>query len=130
MGDQPAKLLRELALGADAQILLGDRVKDAARIMCSGENAATCSQDALKPLFLLAPVEVPDAQITALAARSDPAILILPEIDEDGRVGFWDEVSDGTNIGKFRKHLLTGVGNRLDWMWPEVIELVKEGEVE
>ena len=127
LGDQCPKLLRELALGADAKILLGNRVKDADRILCSGGNAISYSRYALKPLFLLAPDKIPDAEITALAARSEAAVLLLPEIDEDGRVGFWDEVTAGAFSAKFRKYPLGGVGNRVDWAWPQVVELVKSG---
>lgn len=125
MGDQYAKLLREMALGAEVKILLGDRVKDADRILFTGNSVHSHGTYPKKPLLLLAPEKILEAELAALAARSEPTKLLLPEIDEDGRVGFWDEVTEGTLAAIFQKTALSGVGNRVDWAWAQVIELVK-----
>jgi hypothetical protein len=125
MGDQYAKLLREMALGAEVKILLGERVKDADRILCSGKNVNSCGNYSQKPLLLLAPEKIQDTELTVLATRSEPAKILLPEIDEDGRVGFWDEVAEGALAANFQKTALSGVGNRVDWAWAQVIELLK-----
>lgn len=127
LGDQYPKLLRELALGAELRILLGDRVKDADRILCMGDSVRSCGTYRLKPLLLLAPGKIPDAEVSALASRSETARIILPEIDEDGRVGFWDEITEGVLAANFQKTALSGVGNRVDWAWSQVIELMKGG---
>lgn len=125
MGDQYAKLLREMALGAEVKILLGDRVKDADRILCTGASVRSYGSYPQKPLLLLAPEKIQDSELSALAARGEPAKIILPEIDEDGRVGFWDAVTEGALAANFQKTALSGVGNRVDWAWAQVIELVK-----
>jgi hypothetical protein len=125
MGDQSARLLRELALGADVKILLGGRAGDAERILCAGKSVLSHGSFPQKPLLLLAPEKVLDEELTLLAARSQPAEVLLPEIDEDGRVGFWDEVTEGTHAANFQKTALSGVGNRVDWAWTQVIEHIK-----
>jgi hypothetical protein len=125
MGDQYAKLLRELALGADVEILLGGRAKEADRILCAGKSVHSHGSFQQKPLLLLAPEKVLDEELALLAARSKPAEILLPEIDEDGRVGFWDEVTEGALAASFQKIALSGVGNRVDWAWAQVIEHVK-----
>ncbi len=125
MGDQYAKLLREMALAADVKILLGEQVKDADRILCSGKSVHSCDNYPGKPLLLLAPEKILETELSALTARSEPAQVLLPEIDEDGRVGFWDEVAEGALAANFQKTALSGVGNRVDWAWAQVIELVK-----
>lgn len=125
MGDQSARLLRELALGANVEILLGGRAKDADRILCAGKSVHSHGDFQQKPLLLLAPEKMLDEELTLLAARSKPAEILLPEIDEDGRVGFWDEVTEGALAANFQKTALSGVGNRVDWAWAQVIEHVK-----
>lgn len=125
MGDQYAKLLRELALGADVEILLGGRAKEADRILCAGKSVHSHGSYQQKPLLLLAPEKILDEELVLLAARSKPAEILLPEIDEDGRVGFWDEVTEGALAANFQKTALSGVGNRVDWAWAQVIEYVK-----
>jgi O-Antigen ligase len=125
MGDQYAKLLRELALGADVKILLGERAKEAERILCAGKSVHSHRSFQQKPLLLLAPEKVLSEEIAVLAARSEPAEILLPEIDEDGRVVFWDEVTEGPLAASFQKTALGGVGNRVDWAWAQVIEHVK-----
>lgn len=125
LGDRYAKLLREMALGAEVKILLGDRVKDADRILCTGKSVHSHGSFPQKPLWLLAPEKILDEEFTLLAARSEPAKILLPEIDEDGRVAFWDEVTEGALAANFQKTALSGVGNRVDWAWAQVIEIVK-----
>jgi hypothetical protein len=127
MGDQYARLLREMALGAEVKILLGDRVNDAERILCAGKNVHSYGTYSHKPLFLLAPQVVPEKDLSTLAARGEPARIILPEIDEDGRVEFWEDMTTGPLKADFHTTALSGVGNRVDWAWSEVIELVKGG---
>jgi hypothetical protein len=125
LGDQYAKLLRELALEADVKVLLGGRAKEAERILCAGKNVHSHRSFQQKPLLLLAPEEIPAEELALLAARSKPVEILLPEIDEDGRVSFWDEVTEGALVANFEKTALGGVGNRVDWAWAQVIEHVK-----
>lgn len=125
MGDQYPKLLREMALSAHVEIFVGERVKDAEWILCSGKNVHASKSFQKKALILLAPEKVPENALSALSARSEPAMILLPEIDEDGRVGFWDEVTEGALAANFKKTALAGVGNRVDWAWEQVIEHVR-----
>ncbi len=125
MGDQYARLLRELALGANVKILLGARTKDADRILCAGKSVHFHDRFSQKPLLLLAPEKILAGELSLLATRSEPAEVLLPEIDEDGRVGFWEEVTEGALAAKFQKIALSGVGNRVDWAWEQVIEHLK-----
>ncbi|NJR42906.1 MAG: hypothetical protein HC767_09855 [Akkermansiaceae bacterium] len=55
LGDQYAKLLREMALGAEVKILLGARANDADRILCTGKNVHSHGIYSNKSLLLLAP---------------------------------------------------------------------------
>jgi O-Antigen ligase len=125
MGDQYAKLLREMSLNAHVKIMLGNRVKDADRILITGNSIHSVSSYSQKPLLLLAPEKILETELTALTQRSETLKILLPEIDEDGRVDFWDAVSEGAFAANFQKTALVGVGNRVDWAWAQVIDLVK-----
>ncbi|MBC8127990.1 MAG: hypothetical protein H8M99_12685 [Gloeobacteraceae cyanobacterium ES-bin-144] len=125
MGDQYAQMLREMALAADVQILLGNRTKDGERILCVGAGVHSFGNFPEKSLLLLAPEKLESSELLFLTSRRRPSRVILPEIDEDGRVGFWDEITQGTLAANIEKTTLSGVGNRVDWAWPEVIALVK-----
>ena len=69
------------------------------------------------------------AELALLAARPTPIQILMPEIDEDGRVGFWTEISGGQLATHFQLTSLSGVGNRVDWAWTQVIELIKDRNV-
>lgn len=125
LGDQYPKLLREMALAAQVKILLGDRAKDADQILCTGSSVHSYGSFQTKPLILLAPEKIMEKELSGLASRSEAARILLPEIDEDGRVGFWDEVTEGALAANFKKISLSGVGNRVDWAWAQVIEHIK-----
>lgn len=126
-GDQYARLLRELALDAGVRIVLGDAAQQAERVLVMGRGVHSCGGSPKGRLLLLAPEAVVDEEMDALVKRSGPITVMLPEIDEDGRVGFWEEVAEGDCAERFQTSALRGVGNRVDWAWGEVIELVKGG---
>ena len=127
VGDQYARRLRELALGAGVRIVLGDGARQVERMLFMGSGVHSCASYPVGRLLLLAPESVLDEEIAALAARNGPVTIMLPEIDEDGRVGFWEDVTEGARAERFQTSALSGVGNRVDWAWDEVIELVKGG---
>ena len=129
LGDQSAKLLRELALNAGVTIMLGGRVNEAERILCMGQGVHDCGSYPYKPLLLLAPEKIRPDELAALAKRDAPVLILMPEIDEDGRVGFWDEITGGELADHFQLTALASVGNRVDWAWAQVVELVKDGNV-
>ena len=60
-----------------------------------------------------------------MAAHHPLINILMPEIDEDGRVSYWEEVTDGELANHFLLTTLACVGNRVDWAWPQVVELVK-----
>jgi hypothetical protein len=37
----------------------------------------------------------------------------------------WEEVTEGALAANFQKTALSGVGNRVDWAWAQVIEWVR-----
>ena len=129
LGEHPVKLLRELALGADVTILLGEGARSAPRILCVGQAVHECNRFPTQPLWLLAPEMIQPAELALLAARPTPIQILMPEIDEDGRVGFWTEISGGQLATHFQLTSLVGVGNRVDWAWTQVIELIKDRSV-
>jgi O-Antigen ligase len=124
MGNQYQKLLRRLALGAEIQVLLGERAKKAEQILCVGKEVHSAIHFADKKLWLLSPEEINDSELKILIDRKMATHLILPEIDEDGRVSFWEDVADEGSTARLKKSSLTGVGNRADWAWSEVIKLI------
>ncbi|MEO8615656.1 MAG: O-antigen ligase family protein [Luteolibacter sp.] len=125
LGNEYAKLLREMALKSDVKIYLGGQVNEADRILCCGKTVLECASYPGKPMLLLAPEKIEETVISSLAARAVPAWIILPEIDEDGRVSFWDEATEGALAANFKKSALSGVGTRVDWAWSQVMEIVK-----
>lgn len=51
--------------------------------------------------------------------------LLLPEIDEDGRSGYWrDRVEALEAKPQAVIVTLTGVGTRVEWAWNQVVEAV------
>jgi O-antigen ligase len=127
LGDRYAKLLRELALHAGVKVMLGDKVKDAESVLCVGQGVHSCGNHPSQRLLLLAPEKIEESELKALLEAGGPVQIILPEIDEDGRVGFWEDILAGGQAPHFSKTVLTGVGNRADWAWEQVVEVVKNG---
>jgi len=123
LGGQYSKLLRELALESAVKILLGDSAASADRVMWVGGAVHLCGSYQPKRLTLLAPEKIDEREMAVLLASRIPIQLILPEIDEDGRVAFWDDLADGQHAPDFQKTTLGGVGNRIDWAWDQVVDL-------
>ena len=96
MGDQYAKLLREMALSAGVKVLLGDRVKDADRILFTGKSVHVLGDYPQKPLLLLSPEKILNTELDVLTSRNKLVKILLPEIDEDGRFLHWPH-SDETH---------------------------------
>jgi hypothetical protein len=113
VGDQYARLLRELALDAGVRIVLGDAAQQADRVLVMGHGVHSCGGSPNGRLLLLAPEAVVDEEMDALVKRSGPITVMLPEIDEDGRVGFWEEVAEGDCAERFQTSALSGKPGRL-----------------
>lgn len=113
LGPDWGKLVRTLAEQTGRRILIMDPSGPAPdRIVLAGD--AVNQYERLTPgvrLLLLAPSRT-DNDVRGL--------ILLPEIDEDGRGRFWRE-KEGVRIVE-----LVGVGNRVEWAWDQVIAHVKE----
>jgi hypothetical protein len=127
VGDQHARLLREMAVEAGIRILTGDGAKTADHILAMGRSVHLLGNPSASRLWLLAPEIVTPSQVSALSKGGKPVQLILPEIDEDGRVEFWEHFANGSGKEPFSATSLPGVGNRVDWAWSEVIAIIKAG---
>jgi hypothetical protein len=127
VGDQHARLLRELAMAAKVRILTGNGAKTADHILAMGCGVHLLGNPSASRLWLLAPEIVTPSQVSALSKSGKAVELILPEIDEDGRVEFWEGFANGTGKEQFSATSLPGVGNRVDWAWSDVIEIIKTG---
>ncbi len=125
LGEQPSKLMRELALKADVEIWLGEVGKAADKTMWVGQAAELLSDAPPRDLILLAPAKIKIVALKQLLTASARVDILLPEIDEDGRVGFWEDALQTASALRFNKTTLTGVGNRIDWAWEQVIAEVK-----
>jgi hypothetical protein len=127
VGEQYARLLREMALKAKIHIRIGDGAISADRILVMGRGVSLLGNLSASRLWLLAPEIMDTDGVAALSNHAKTVDIILPEIDEDGRVNFWEEISKGTNKPHFKASTLPGVGNRIDWAWSEMIEIIKAG---
>jgi hypothetical protein len=130
LGDRPAKLLRELAEGANVNVVLGESALTAPSILCMGRGVLQCTRLSAQTLWLVAPDMIKPAEIERLASVPKRIHLLLPEIDVDGRVAFWTEVGGGQLGTRVQLTSLVGVGNRVDWAWQQIIDLVKVGHRE
>ena len=127
VGDQHARLLREMAIGANVRIITDAGADHTDHLLVMGSGIHNLGKRHASRLWLLAPEIVAPAEAAAIAARGKAVELILPEIDEDGRVEFWEDFTNGKGKEQFGAKSLPGVGNRVDWAWPEVIEIIKAG---
>jgi len=127
VGDKHARLLREMAIGANVRIITDAAADHSDHLLVMGSGIHNLGKPHASRLWLLAPEIVAPAEAAALAARGKAVELILPEIDEDGRVEFWEDFTNGKGKEPFGAKSLPGVGNRVDWAWPEVIEIIKAG---
>jgi hypothetical protein len=125
LGEEYSKLLRSLALSDTLNICLGDHSKSAERVMWVGHAVHLCRSYRPKNLILLFPEKIDDTELAAIVSVGSPVQLILPEIDEDGRVAFWEDAASGPSARCFEKTALSGVGNRIDWAWDQVADLLR-----
>jgi O-Antigen ligase len=126
LGKKYAKLLRELALAGQVKILLGECVNQADRILLMGKSVHEFSHFPNQSLWLLAPEKVELDELKALVARTEPIQLLMPDMDQDGRVSFWDEAAEGAMANRFTTTSLSGVGNRVDWAWQQIVAIIRD----
>jgi hypothetical protein len=127
LGAQYPKLLQELALKAHVKLTLGEHAKKEDRVLFVGKQVHAASGFSANRLLLLAPEKITESELKVFQAEHRSLSLILPEIDEDGRVGFWTRAAE-TEPQRFTQITLNQVGNRVDWAWDQVIEIVKKSD--
>lgn len=125
IGDQHARLLREMAAVAGIRIVIGDAAKTANQILAMGRSVHLLRNTKGKRLWLLAPELVTATEAAEISANYQTLTLIQPEIDEDGRVEFWEEFADQGDQSHLTTTSLPAVGNRVDWAWSDVIATIK-----
>ena len=127
LGPAYGKLLRSLALESGARILLGDRAGTSADLVVLAGDAVNgpLPNDAT-PLVLLAPAKMEEAQARAILGRKGRVVLLLPEIDEDGRSSFWRGLAEKYPRDELLCQDLGGVGTQVDWAWKQVADCIRE----
>ena len=124
LGDFQGKLLRELAMGGDFKLFLGEQAVSPGTVMLVGNGVHTSLPAQVNGLILLAPEIVDPSTLEGIRPSAAVVRLFLGEIDEDGRVDFWRDVAEreGWEISE-----LFGVGTRVDWAWEEIAGLLDTG---
>jgi O-Antigen ligase len=119
MGEQPGRLLRAMAQDVQASVILETTAKPEIVVATGVECLSPRGVDARgsRETFWIAP-SIP---VTPPPIR-EKIILLLPEIDEDGRSAWWKSHTD-SNLSCVT---LEGVGTRADSAWPQVIRTVRE----
>jgi len=127
LGPMYGKLLRSLAIETGSKILLCDSAGTSADLVVLAGDAVNgpLPNDGV-PLVLLAPAKMEEAQACAILGRKSRVLLLLPEIDEDGRSSFWRNLA----VQKPRDGLvcreLEGVGIQVGWAWMQVTDCLRE----
>lgn len=123
LGPVWGKLVRTLALEAerDIRIIYSDNSVIAQYpILVVGDTVHRIPPKISGPMILLAPA-ISEGEIP-LASK-----IILPEIDEDGRVAFWRErLDENREIPAQTIIILSGVGIRVEWAWEQVVKVLQE----
>jgi len=72
--------------------------------------------------ILLAPSAIDAPEALAVLQAAERTILVVPDIDEDGRVAFWREKVRGN--AAVEVVTLEGVGTQVDWAWDLIVSLL------
>ena len=127
LGPMFGKRMRSLALEDHVKVLLGNQSgKTADLVVLAGAAVNEALPSDERPLLLLAPVKIREDQARAILNRKGPVLLLLPEIDEDGRSGFWKDLAEKSPRAGLRCQNLTGAGTQIDWAWKQVIDAIRE----
>jgi hypothetical protein len=121
LGPDWGKLLRRLAMETHREVRIGSSgltKDDTGDVMLVGYASSRKSESSRNSrTYLLAPM-ISDHVI------EENSVLLLPEIDEDGRGAYWREKAESTQPNEQAVVLLIGVGTRVDWAWDQVIRAV------
>lgn len=121
MGELPGRLLRRMVEERGAKVVLGEDAFMQERLVLAGSGVVELGRESgANEVVLIAP-EVFDWEEREERGRLE---VVLPELDEDGRVSYWEEVGEREG---FEVMMLEGVGLRVDWAWEEVMAVLSDG---
>jgi len=123
LGLDYGKLLREMAMRTGTRVVLGSDAQKVDLVILAGDAVLQARTESSTPLLLLAPARVEDDHARTVLEQGNRVILLLPEIDEDGRCAVWREAAAKASREELSIHELSGVGTQVPWAWQEVIEL-------
>jgi len=127
LGPMYGKLLRSLALESGSKTILGDGAGTSADLVVfAGEEVNGPRPEGDCPLVLLAPARMEEAQARAILDRKGRVLLLLPEIEEDGRSSFWRNLAGRNPRNGLVCRELGGVGTQVDWAWKQVVDCIRE----
>lgn len=127
VGAQNGKLLRDLAIRAKVKLILGKEAQEPERILIMG-NSINSDIKSERSLYLLAPRFTSEKRAQELFLGAKRVYGMLPEIDEDGSLAFWEDLFDDLTSEHDSFVYLSGVGTRVDWAWEEVIEMISQSK--
>ena len=121
MGNRYGKLLQTLALRAKVKVTL-DKNTPVDLLIATGRRCFESSSLGAKEIIWIAPPIPTDEEVVRLQKTTNSVLLLIPDIDEDGRSNWWNHHA----IPNTKLIPLQGVGTRIDWAWDTVIETVSK----
>jgi hypothetical protein len=128
LGPCYGKLLRQLVVETGVTLKLesaADLHGPVDRLLLAGNGVKTAPIASTLTTILLAPAVISDVDAQAWSTSSPHLILLIPSIDEDRRVRFWQNYLAVFKPTHVTLITLNGVGLRVDWAWEDVINLIK-----
>ena len=132
MGSHYGRLLRQMALDDAVTVRVESSVPandgEIENALIVGAHAGQQVGRARTRLVLLAPEIMKPEDAVALLKSPAQVLILLPEIDEDGRAEFWESIVKESKLPQqVRIVRLPGVGLRVDWAWKNVITCLGGG---
>lgn len=129
LGPYYGKLLRtmSLELGQPFSVRVSDIPTIDANpcLLVAGGAIREVKPRSLQQLIMIAPVVADKDIYEPLFHQASTVTIFLPDIDEDGRTQYWEQVAADMGSKNIRTVRVTGVGIRVDWAWQEVINAIK-----
>lgn len=129
LGQNAGKRIRELVIQTQMAIHLfsdASAGREWRGLILAGEAVATAEASDEKAFILLAPAVVPESKVDEFLSSGAPTLILLSDIDEDGRVSYWEERLDLPKLPGVQVMRIEGVGNQVDWAWDQVVEHIKD----
>lgn len=121
MGEVYGKLVRALTLASNARVNL-EGTGRVDLLLATGEKCFEKNSPESRTTLWIAPPAATDLSVGILEQSTNPILLLVPEIDEDGRASWWKTHS----APRIQLTTLPGIGTRIDQAWDNVIALVKD----